>query len=321
MTTGRIFNDMIFYLLKRKRFLFSALFLVTLLTLSIINSVFNNGEIRQVKFHTDEKGTLIDAPPYPPFSKFILGSDRFGYDLGQMMVEGAKWTIGITLIVVIFRMIFSVILSSFIYSLNNRIFSSIKTLFEPFSVVPQTIIAYFILYSVLWMPIEGFSIPFWERALFEAFILVIIAVPNLSLQLSAEMRFVEKETFIEASRILGSRNPYIFYKHIIPHVYEKWILLFGQQFIQSLQLLANLGFMKLFFGGTQVPYGDPDTPPRSLSYEWSGVIGGDISYLYSQSWIVLVTIGFFVITAISVALINNSVKAYFQRKTIFNKDN
>ncbi|PLS00986.1 peptide ABC transporter permease [Neobacillus cucumis] len=308
---------MLRFLLKKKRFLFSAIFLITLFTLSILNTVLNNGEIAQVKFHSDKKGNIIDTPTYPPFTVFLSGTDRYGYSLGHTMVEGAKWTIGIVIIVVIFRMLISILLSSFIYSLNHRIYNNIKTLFEPISVVPQTIIAYFILHSVLWMTIDGFKNPFWERALFETFILVIIAIPTLTIHLSTEMRLVNNETFIEASKILGSNKPYIFFKHIIPHVYEKWILLFGQQFIQSLQLLAHLGFMELFFGGTYVPYGAAaDEPPHSVSYEWSGVIGGNISYLYTDSWIILVPIGFFIVTAVSVALINDSIKAYFHSKTM-----
>ncbi len=120
-----------------------------------------------------EQGNILDTPPYPPFSVFIFGSERYGYDLLHIMVEGAKWTIGITIIIAIFRLLFSIVLGSFIYSLNNRLFNSIKTLFEPFSVVPQTIIAYFILYSVLWMPLDGIHTPFWKRALFETSILVL----------------------------------------------------------------------------------------------------------------------------------------------------
>lgn len=193
-------------------------------------------------------------------------------------------------------------------------YNGIKTVFEPFSVVPQTIITYFILVSVLYMPLDGFHTPFWKRALFETFILVILAIPNLSLQVANEMRMIEKELFIEASRTLGAGKTRMFFIHIVPHVYEKWILLFGQQFIQSLQLLAHLGFMKLFFGGTH--YGDEDTPPRTISYEWSGVIGSDISYLYTQPWIVLVPICFFMMTAICVALINDSISAFFKSRAV-----
>jgi peptide/nickel transport system permease protein len=305
---------MLIFLLKRKRFVISSIFLLTLFTWSILNSFIDGGEIKQVKFHTDAKGEILDAPPYPPLTEFFLGSDRYGYDLGHIMIIGAKWTIGITIIIVIFRMLFSIILGSFIYAFNHRIFNGIKTVFEPFSVVPQTIIAFFILVSVLYMPLDGFHTPFWKRALFEIFILVILAIPNLSLQVANEMRMVQKELFIEAAETLGAGKISIFVKHIVPHVYEKWILLFGQQFIQVLQLLAHLGFMKLFFGGTH--YGDDETPPRTISYEWSGVIGSDISYLYTQPWIVLVPIGFFMMTAICVAFINSSISAFFKSKTV-----
>ncbi|MBU8918625.1 ABC transporter permease subunit [Bacillus sp. FJAT-29953] len=306
---------MVLFLLKKKRFVISVLFLTTLLTLSFLNTIVNNGEIELFRFIYDDNGNLKAAPPHPPFTVFITGTDIFGYNLGQMMIEGAKWTIGITFIVTSLRLLFSLVLSAFIYPLKPRIYDTIKVIFEPFSVVPQTIIAYFILHSVLWEPVDGFSTLFWQRALFETFILVIIAIPNLTVHLSSEMRLVEKEEFIEAAKTMGGSKVYLFFKHIVPHVYEKWILLFGQQFIQVLQLLAHLGFMSLFFGGTDVPYGDLDTPPLSLSYEWSGVIGGSISYLYSYHWMVLVPIMFFVCTALSMAFINDSLEAYFNRRS------
>ncbi|MFZ7947262.1 ABC transporter permease subunit [Neobacillus sp. 19] len=304
---------MLLFLLKRKRFVVSSLFLIGLFTWSILQSTIFDGEINQVRFRLDENSNVLSRPPYPPLTEFLLGSDVYGYDLLIKLVVGAKWTIGITLAIVIFRMVISIIFSSLVYSMPNRLYNGLKAVFEPFTVVPQTIVAYFILYSVLWMPVSGFSTPFWQRAFFETFILGIIAIPNVTIHLSAEMRLVQKESFIEASRILGASKPHLFFKHIVPHVYEKWILLFGQQFIHTLQLLAHLGFMKLFFGGTFVPYGSPGLEdPHSISYEWSGVIGGDISYLYSHHWIVLIPIGFFIFTAISVALINDSIRMYFQ---------
>lgn len=302
---------MLIYLFKRKRFLISFLFLSTLVIASMLNTVLNDGKIRQTMVQTDENGNILDKPPYRPFTEYILGSDRYGYDLVHLLVEGAKWTIGIVLIVALLRMILSIIISSFVFSLKPAFFNSMKSIFEPFSVVPQTIIAYFILFSVLWRPGDGFHTSFWERATFETIVLVFLAVPNLTIHLANEMKIVERESFIEVARTLGAGKARIFFKHIVPHVYEKWILLFGQQFIQSLTLLAHLGFMSLFFGGT-IPPSDDGTPPRSVSYEWSGVIGGDISYLYSYPWIVLVPIGFFIATSISVALINESIKSYFQ---------
>lgn len=279
-----------------------------LLSLSFLHS----GKIKQIPFHTDAKGNLLDAPPYPPFTVFSLGSDKFGFSLGDMMVTGAKYTIGAALIVTLLRMLLSLFFSYFVYSIKPFLFKGLKAIFEPFSIVPQTIIAFFILFNVLWMPSIGFQHPFWQRATFEIIILTVIALPNLIMHLSNEMRLVEYEPFIEVSKTLGGRKAHIFFKHIVPHLYEKWILLFGQQFIQVLQLLAHLGFMKLFFGGTIVDY--VGGPPRSTSYEWSGLIGDSIGYLYVHQWILLVPMAFFILTALSVAFINDSLKSYFQKK-------
>jgi peptide/nickel transport system permease protein len=66
-----------------------------------------------------------------------------------------------------------------------------------------------------------------------------------------------------------------------------------------------------------VPYGaEPEEPPHSVSYEWSGIVGGSISYLYDSQWIILVPIGFFMMTAICVALINNSISAFYNSRTV-----
>ncbi|WP_284035906.1 hypothetical protein [Neobacillus sp. 114] len=72
--------------------------------------------------------------------------------------------------------------------------------------------------------------------------------------------------------------------------------------------------MKLFFGGTFVSYGMIVDDPHSFSYEWSGVIGGSLPYLYSSQWIIVVPVLFFIFTVISIAFINDSIKSYFQRK-------
>jgi peptide/nickel transport system permease protein len=302
-------DKMILYLLKSIRFLIGFLFLALMMVFSFLQ----HGPIHQIVFRSDAKGNFIDSSPYPPFSVFLLGSDRFGYNLGQMMIQGAKYTIGSIIVVTFMRMLFSLLISTMIYTLKPKYYKVLKTLFEPFSVVPQTIIAFFILASVLWMPMTGFQTSLWQRVLFEFFILVLIAIPNLTMQLFNELRVVRKESFIEASQTLGAGQMYIFFKHMIPHLYEKWILLFGQQFLQVLQLLTHLGYLGLFFGGTIVQY-NSDDPSKSVSNEWSGMIAANVDFLRFHQWMLLVPMAFFILTAISVFFINDSVKDYFQKK-------
>ncbi|MCD7035918.1 hypothetical protein LRR81_16865 [Metabacillus sp. GX 13764] len=177
--------------------------------------------------------------------------------------------------------------------------------------IPQTLICTFILAGILFMPRDGFTTPLWARMAFELFILTAIALPTLSVHLSDEIRRAEQEPFIEASKTIGGRKFHIFFHHLVPLLRERWIMVFGRQFMQVLLLLAHLGVFKLFFGGTLLQENTSFKPPLSVTKEWSGLIGGSLSNLYVSQWIALVPLAFFVLTAIAAALINDAVKEYF----------
>ena len=303
-------------LLKTKKFIFGISFLIILMTLSILNTVLNDGKIRQIPYVYNEDGTLEKAPPYPPFDIFIFGSDMYGYDLLHTVIEGAKYSIGIVLIVAFFRMFFSIILSYFLFRTPKRIFNVIKAISEPLSFFPQTLIAYFLLSTVVLYTIEGFHHPFWVRALYEFVILILVALPSLTVQLVEQKRRVWNEEFIESAITLGGSKRHIYFKHVLPQLYEEWILMFGQQFLQVLTLLVHLGVMMVLFGGTIMGEG----PPSSVTHEWAGLIGLNKRFMLAHEWIVYVPILFFTLTALSVAMINKALGDFFKHKDMVRKN-
>lgn len=298
-------------LLKKKKFLIGASFLVILLLLSISNTIFNDGKIRQTLLVYDEKGELEKAPPYPPGDVYLFGSDMYGYDMLHTVIEGAKYSIGIVLIVAFFRMLFSIGLSYFLFRVPESVFKWIKTVAEPLSFFPQTLIAYFLLRTVIMYTMEGFHHPFWVRALYEFVILIAVALPSLTVQLIEQKRRVWQEEFIESAIVMGGSKRHIYFKHILPQLYEEWILMFGQQFLQVLTLLVHLGVLLVLFGGTIMGDGGP---PTSVTHEWAGLIGLNKRFMLTREWIVYVPILFFILTAISVAMINQSLKEFFNTK-------
>jgi peptide/nickel transport system permease protein len=297
-------------LLKTKKFIFGVSFLTLLLTLSILNTVVNDGKIRQIQFIYNEDGTLEKAPPYPPFDVFLFGSDMYGYDMLHTIIEGAKYSIGIVLIVAFLRMFLSIVLSYFLFRLPDRIFNLIKTVSEPLSFFPQTLIAYFLLVTVVMYTIHGFHHPLWVRVVYEFIILVVIALPALTVQLIEQKRRVWKEEFIESAITLGGSKRHIYFKHVLPQLYEEWILMFGQQFLQVLALLIHLGVLQVLFGGTITGEG----PPSSVTHEWSGLIGLNKRFMLAYEWIVYIPILFFALTALSVAMINKALSDFFKYK-------
>lgn len=302
-------------LFKMKKFLIGTSFLLILMALSLANTIFNESKIRQIPFIYGKNGELEKVPPYPLFDVFPLGSDMYGYDLLHTVIEGAKFTIGITLIVTVFRLLLPILVSYFLFRLPEGIFKWVKRLGEPLSFFPQTLIAYFMLRSVIMYTFEGFHHPFWIRALYEMVILVVVAVPALTIQLADQKRMVWNEEFVQAALTLGGSKRHVYFKHILPQLYEEWILIFGQQFLQVLTLLVHLGVLKVLFGGTILGFGfGGGDPPSSVTHEWSGLIGINARFLLNHQWIVYVPILFFTMTALSVAMINKALKDWFSTK-------
>ena len=288
------------------------LFLSVLMLLSIGNTVFNDGEIRHDAFLSDGNGTVIDVPPYPPFSVFPLGSDLRGYDLLHMMIEGAKITIGVALLIVVLRMAMGLLIGSLLGMYARRWIAAFEKVFSSFTLIPLTLVAAFLLDSVLTMQPDGFTNPFWKRALFEVFVLTIYAVPTLAIFQANEIKRLHEEDFMEAARVLGGGAWHKMKVHIFPHLKDNMWQLSIQQFIQVLIVLSHLGVLNIFFGGTYIDYATGESP-KSMYYEWSGLVGTYFRSLNFHPWIALVPIAFFTLTILAAQLMLNGMKAATER--------
>ncbi|MGX1265541.1 peptide/nickel transport system permease protein [Rossellomorea marisflavi] len=284
-------------------------FIFLLLILSLGNTVFNDGEVKQQVLLKSESGDLL-APPFAPSQEFLLGSDEKGYDLLGRVIEGAKWSIGITILIAILRTFFAFLFGIILSFQPKRLFYKIEALFDSFSILPLTMIAYVILLSVLTIESGSDPSPFAVRAGFEIFILVILVIPPLSLYIANETNIIKRKEFMNAATILGGTTIHNIFKHIVPHLSPLMIVVFIQQFIQTLIIFLHLGVLGLFFGGTIVYFGDTGAEIDSLSQEWSGLIGATFRYIYSYPWIPLVPMIFYALTILSAQKILKWVETF-----------
>ena len=86
-----------------------------------------------------------------------------------------------------------------------------------------------------------------------------------------------------------------------------FILVFLQQFTQTLTILLHLGLLEVFFGGT-VKFLGPVEEIDSYTHEWSGLIGVYFRSLTVHPWIPLVPITFFGLTIFSGNMIVKSIE-------------
>ena len=185
---------------------------------------------------------------------------------------------------------FGVVLGTYI----KRGFSKIEAFFDSFTVIPTVMIAYFSsICKCIWK--RGGNNNLFERASFQVVLLVMLVMPVIALYVAKEVRKLRTEEFVDAARILGGSRRHIVIKHLFPHLYMTFILVFFQQFTQTLTILLHLGLLEIFFGGT-VKFLGPIEEIESYTHEWSGLIGVYFRSLTVHPWIPLVPITFFGLT-------------------------
>lgn len=305
---------MIKLLVRNKTFMIGFSFVAVLLILSLANTIFNDGDVRTVPLYTDSSKGILEAPPYTPFTHwFIAGSDTGGRDLLHMIIQGAKFTIGIAFIIAALRVVVSVIFGAILGVYFQKYLRWIEKAINPIAVIPLTLVSCMVLFNVLVIGSFETDFPFWKRALFEVLFLAFYAVPTLAVYQANEIKKLHKEEFMEAAMVLGGGRLHKLKTHILPHLKENIFVILIQQYVQVLIVLAHLGVLKLFFGGTIL---DSDQNAYSVSYEWSGLIGSYYDNLVAYPWLPLVPVLFLSLTILSAQMMLNGFKTVVNQKRL-----
>ncbi|MGA4721429.1 hypothetical protein [Fictibacillus nanhaiensis] len=298
---------MIVRLLKQPQFLIGFLFIVSLILLSFIYPSLMDVQ-KESKFLYDENEVIVGVAPFSPKDMPPFGTDMNGKHLLYLILEGAKYTILITLVIAFLRIFFALFFSLFHRKSKSTFFDDIvqATLY-----IPTAILAYMFMVPLF---VKDATEPMGMMTLIvvQCLILVGIGVPPLVSTFSEEIRSILAKDYIVSTFSLGSKKPYVYYKHVLPELSSKLLLLFAQQAIQTLILLAHLGVLAVFIGGSKtVMMGDIFnlTPATiSLSGEWAGIIGQSYQKLLTAPWIILVPLSFFAFTIFSINLMIQGIQ-------------
>ncbi|WLD93429.1 ABC transporter permease [Alkalihalobacillus sp. AL-G] len=300
-------------------FLIGFFFLATLLTISLLHTFVWDNYVAQTQIIYDG-ARAVEASPISPGWDIPFGTDGLGFHFTHMISIGAKYTIGFAVIIALLRLVVSFILGVLYGAYLYRFRRYVTWMVDVFNYVPVTILALFILTPFLVESRAGFAYTFWERVGLEIVILAFLAVPPVSILIGNEMGRVFKQEFVDGAKIIGGSRLHILWKHVRPHIQPQLWIVFMQQLVQTMLVLAHLGFFKVFFGGTNHSF-DPmwPDPPQSISYEWSGLIGAGIHKLTITPWVVLVPIIFFALTILAMNLMLEGIKTASENWRVLNR--
>lgn len=280
-------------LLKRKMFLIGFGVIAGLFTASLLYFLCTGDRIPVTPLLFDESGKPLHAPYsgtlYPP-----LGTDEFGRDIAVVMLVGAKYTIGAAFIITVLRVVPALLIGVFLQFFAKGLKRPLKSIADSIHYFPVTLLAFLLLN---WVSLEGVlmqqEVPsFGVQVFLYTLVLSVIFIPLNSVLIANEVELIYRKEFIECSRTLGAGMLRILTKHIRPFLVPRLFIIFIREFIQTLILMAHLGILKIFIGGTVFKTNLFDMSKAvSPTSEWAGTLGMWWDFLWtSYPWIAFIPI-------------------------------
>ncbi|MCM3719447.1 peptide ABC transporter permease [Fictibacillus phosphorivorans] len=283
----------------------------TLLLISIFYYFKTGDVIPEVKLQFENGNAL--SPPYSPLEHFPLGTDNKSKDIFYIILTGAKYTLGIALLITSLRVVICLFLGAVFGTYLSRGLKYIKGLVDSWHYFPTTLAVYLILYWILIQDalIDGqFTLTFSERVLIQITVMVLIGILPLFYLLANEFANIKNLEFIEGVKVLGGKKTYILFKHAPKFILPKLRFIFLQEVIHVLLLLVHLGVMGMLLGGSVLTKDLFENEIfTSLTNEWSGLIGLWSRFLWTTyAWMPFIPITLLTVTILSMQYIVDYLK-------------
>jgi peptide/nickel transport system permease protein len=310
--------------LKQKRFILGFIILFAILFCSFtLKSLIEPHFPIKAQYWLYGKGhMLIGRAPFPPSHSHPLGSDSSGVPFGLILLAGAKYTIGIAFGVAGIRfvggLLFGVILSFF----KEKPYAFIYYLLNTFNYIPETFLAFVILAPIDLVFVWNFSIH--QQVLITFIALAILGIPNLTVQLSSEIRQVKTKEFVEVAETMGGGPFHILSKHVKPFLNAKMVILIKQQLIQVLVVIVALAILGIRVAGATQQVEPPElgaTDPAmkiqhavtgSATSEWGGLIQQYRDQIWGHRWMIYEPALAFCITIICIQIMASAILRVIQ---------
>ncbi|KAB2851329.1 MAG: ABC transporter permease [Hyphomicrobiaceae bacterium] len=196
----------------------------------------------------------------PPGAEFVFGSDNIGRSLYARVVYGARWSLGIGALVVLFNAIFGVILGAAA--------GYFKHLDNPLMRVSDALMAFPAILLAM-----GIAFALGASTLTAAIALSAVYIPRTARILRASVLVVREMEYVQAAKAMGASHARILFKHVLPNCLAPLIVQLTFVFAYAVLTEAVLSFLGL--GAS------PSTPT------WGIIIAEGNQYLRDAYWIVL----------------------------------
>ncbi len=257
-------------------------------------------------FLTEINGVWM-APPYPPSTTYLLGTDIQARDLLSRIIYGARPTLALALLVSMIRIAIGASLgwASATYPGEIRRYALILSSIS--ATIPSLLFAYLVIVTVgttkgLPVFIIGLALTGWA--------------PWTQLIYSAIQR-IKNEPFMEAAESIGSTTAFKIRNYLIPNMLPVLAPAAAQEIAAALLIMAELGFLGIFLGSPrQICLSDllGGEQPQLPFPEWAGMLAGTRLEIFRWYWLPIMPAVAFFITIFGFNLIADGIRLRLERR-------
>ncbi len=266
----------------------------------------------RMRFYEDGK---IGRAPFPPSLEDPLGTDREAGDILSMLVNGAKDTLKIILLITLIRYIIAIPMAFLASTKKGIAYMLSNGWYSLFGSIP-TIFAAILLLEII--PTNGLDNGMYWKVL----LIALIEVGRVSYIFANEIYEVSQKEFVQASVTVGSTPFQLSVMHYLPSVTQSLVVNFFNDLARVTLLLGQLALFQYFIehiiiyipgGGTF--HDESGYYSMTGLFDWPGLLSAARYEVMKAVWIPLAPAIALTLLLLTFQLLSEGFRKLFERQT------
>ena len=247
------------------------------------------------------------APPFEPSAQYPFGTDQWGNDLLSLVLYGARMTLVAGVYITLARVLLGTLLGAVAgWAEGGLIDRFIKSISDLISSVPILLSSLIIIYALniengLWVFIVALSFVGWTET---------------AQLIRSEVMRIRKREFIDSAIAIGMTRVQIIVRHVLPNIMPYVIILAALEMSAVLLLMAELGFLGTYIGGSSLYI--PDVMDSRVYHlaevpEWGALIAQSVGFIRSAPYILLAPALAFFVAIVGLNALGEGMRWLFDR--------
>ena len=260
---------------------------------------------------------FYDAPGAPN-AEFIMGTDIIGRDIYSRLIAGAKLTLGMVALTVLFRFLIGFPIGIAAGFGNRPCMWLTNTFSTIFSAIPALIFSLVILSRP-----ELHDLSLGRSIVAFAIVMTFVGWNRIAKITQEQTSHVLTQDFIEGEIAIGKSRPMMILQNVLPHILPAVITAVTMEFARALMLLAELGLFGVYAGpavldgeGTAMLGLTGATPPSNYP-EWGGILAaGRYGMVVKKYWLIIWPTVMFFISILGFNLLGEGLSLHINRRRV-----